>query len=1030
MKRAAIFFLCLMAGLVSIAQTRQLTGRVNDEANNQRVVAASVKVKGQSGGTSTNAEGVFSLTVPTGNIVLEVSSSGYTTREVEVPGDQNDISISLSQFTQQLSEVVVTALGITKEQKKLGYAVTTVGGEQLNKARETNVANSLSGRVAGLKVTGSNGGPGGTSKILLRGMPSMNSGGSPLFVINGIPMDNTQRGSAGEWGGSDNGDGIGNINPDDIESMTVLKGQAASALYGARASNGVILITTKTGKRNTGFSVEYNLNAMFDKAIDFTDFQYEYGQGQQGAKPTDALSARNSNRFSWGTRLDGSPVIQYDGNTYPYAAVKDNIKTFYRTGSSLTHTVAFSGGNDRGSFRLSMSTLDNKSIVRNSGIDRKTFNFNGEQKITDKLTATVVVNFVDEQSKARPQLSDGPMNPNNFQFLATNVSHRIFAPGYDPTTGFETQFSDDEYVTNPWFVVNQYVNNLGRKRWISSGVLKYNFTDWLYAQGRIGYDVSNDRILRVEPWGTAYTQDRHGNLQDQASHQLFEFNVDGLIGANRKLTDDLNLDVIVGANLRKNQYERIAVGGGYFIVPYQYTLGNTRNPRTNPNDNYDFWKTEVHSAYYAIDLAYKNFLTLSTTGRYDAYSTLPVDNNTAFTPSVSAGLVFSDLIDINRLNFGKLRVSYAQTSGELTEAYKTALYYTLGSPLNGIPTGSFSTDLPNLFLKPFITTEFEIGTDLRFLNNRLNFDIAWYTKKTKNEIMPTTYSPATGATSGVVGTGSTRNTGLEILVTATPFKTKDFSWVSSLNFTTVKNEILETDADGKNQNLGQNRGTLGNAVTSFVKGFSGPQILAYDYARTDKGEIIVDGGGLPVRGELIKMGSVLPKVYGGWNNEFNYKNFNFAFLIDYNYGNKILSATQYYAIRRGLHKMTLEGREGIKTGVYANGSPNTVTASAQDYYTALANNVTSVTVLDGDFIKLRQVTLGYTFSGGLVSALRVFSGIQVSLVGRNLAVLMKNSDNIDPEANFASSIRYAGVEGTSLPSVRSFGVNVNFKFKK
>lgn len=1029
MKKIVIISLCLAAGFVSIAQTRQLTGQINDELNNKGIVAASVKVKGSTAGTSTNAEGLFSLMVPVGNIVLEISSTGYVSKEVEVPGDQNNVSIILSQSTQQLQEVVVTALGITKEQKKLGYAVTTVGGDLLNKARETNVANSLSGRVAGLKVTGSNGGPGGTAKVLLRGMPSMNSGGSPLYVINGIPMDNTQRGSSGEWGGSDNGDGIGNLNPDDIETMTVLKGQAASALYGARASNGVIIITTKSGKKS-GFSVEYNMNVMMDNAIDYTDFQYEYGQGQQGAKPTDVVSARNSNRFSWGTRLDGSQVIQFDGNTYPYSAVRDNIETFYRTGVSFTNTVAFSGGNDRGNFRLSLSNLDNKSIVRNSGIDRRTINFNGEQKITDKLTANIVVNYVDEKSTARPQLSDGPLNPNNFQFLATNVSNKIFAPGYDPVTGFETQFSDDEYVSNPWFVVNQYVNDLSRKRWITSGSLKYNFTDWLYAQGRVGYDLSNDRLLKVEPWGTAYTQDRHGNLQDQASSQQFELNFDGLIGASRKITDDLNLDIAIGGNIRKNQYEKVAVGGGYFLVPYQYTLGNVRNPRTNPNDNYDFWKTEVHSGYYTIDLGFKNFLTLSTTGRYDAYSTLPVDNNSIFTPSVSAGLIFSELIDINKLNFGKLRVSYAQTSGELAEAYKTALYYSLGSPLGGIPTGSFSTDLPNLFLKPFVTTEFEIGTDLRFLNNRLNFDIAWYTKKTKNEIMPTTFSPATGATSGVVGTGSTENMGLEVMITGNPVKSQDFNWVSSFNFTTVKNKILETDADGKNQNLGQNRGTLGNAVTSFVKGFAGPQILAYDYARTDKGEMIVDAGGLPVRGELIPMGSVLPKVYGGWNNEFNFRNLNFAFLFDYNYGNKILSATQYYAIRRGLHKMTLEGRDGITTGVYANGSPNTFTASAQNYYTALANNVTSVTVLDGDYIKLRQVSLGYTFNEKAISMLKIFSSIQVSVVGRNLATLMKNSDNIDPEANFASNIRYAGVEGTSLPSVRSYGVNVNFKFKK
>jgi TonB-linked SusC/RagA family outer membrane protein len=1020
--------LFLLMGFVATAQTRQLSGVVRDEANSNGIAGATVRVKGSERATATDADGAFKLNVPAGNIVLEISSAGYAAKAVNVDAGENTVSVSLSASSEELSEVVVTALGITKEARKVGYAVTTVGGDQLTRARETNVANGLSGRVAGLKVTPTSSGPGGTSKVLLRGMASMNSGGSPLYVINGIPIDNTQRGSSGEWGGSDDGDGIGNINPDDIESMTVLKGQAASALYGARATNGVILITTKKGKRND-LAVEYNLNYMADQAIDYTDFQYEYGQGQQGAKPTDALSARNSNRFSWGSKLDGSDVIGFDGKTYKYSPVTDNIKNFYRTGGAFTNTVALSGGSDRGSFRLSLSNLDANSIVRNSGLDRRTANLNVEQKITNKLTANVMINYIDEKSKARPQLSDGPNNPNNFQFLATNVDQKIFAPGYDTATGFETQFSDDEYVTNPWFVVNQYVNDLTRKRWITSTSLKYQFTDWLYAQGRLGYDLINDNLLKAEAWGTAYTQDKHGNLNDKASTQRTELNVDGLIGATRNITDDISIDAAVGANLRRNQYERVAVGGSYFLVPYQYTLGNVRNPRTDPNANYDFSKTEVHSAYYTLDFAFRNYLTLSTTGRYDAYSTLPTDNNTIFTPSVSAGFIFSDVAHINNLDFGKLRVSYAQTSGEPGEAYKTALYYALGSPLGGIPTGSFSTDLPNLFLKPFVVTEFEVGTELRFFANRLNFDIAYYTKKTKNELMPTTYSPATGATSGIVGTGSTENKGLEIQITGTPVSQKNFSWITTLNFTSVANKILETDADGKNQNLGQDRGTLGNAVTAFVKGYAGPQILAHDYKRDDKGNIVVDASGLPLTGDLIPLGSVLPKYYGGWNNQFNFGNLNFSFLVDYNFGNKILSATKYYALRRGLDKETLVGRDGVTVGVHEDGSTNTTTASAQDYYTALANNVTAVTILDGDYIKLRQATIGYNLGDKVVSALRIFRSIQVSLVGRNLAVLMKKSDNIDPEASFGSNVRYLGIEGTNLPSTRSFGVNVSFKFK-
>jgi TonB-linked SusC/RagA family outer membrane protein len=1027
MTRLLLSFLLLFFHLATFAQTRTVNGIVTNAAG-KAVSGATVTQRGTTNATTTNENGAFSLNVPSGNAVLVISSIGFDKQEVTVAAGTTSVTVNLVENSQQLGEVVVTALGISKEARKLGYAVTTVDGDALSQARDNNIANGLSGRVAGLKVSGTSSGPGGTSKVLLRGLPSMSQSGGPLYVINGVPMDNSQRGSSGEWGGSDNGDGIGNINPDDVESMTVLKGQAASALYGSRAAYGAIIITTKKGKK--GLGVEYNLNTMFDQAINNTDFQYEYGQGARGLKPADALEARNSNRMSWGAKLDGSQVIGFDGKMYPYSAVKDNTQNFYQTGRSVTNTVSLYGGSDNGLYRLSLSNLDNKSIVRNSGIDRKTANLNVEQKITNRLKTNVVVNYIDEKSKARPQLSDGPLNPNNFLFLATNVDQKIFAPGYDPATGFETQFSDDEYVTNPWFVVNQYVNDLHRKRLITSGSLRYDLTNWLYAQARVGYDLINDRKLQVEPWGTAYTSDKHGNLQDQALSQQYELNMDGLIGLSKELSKDLSLDAAIGGNIRKNQYEKTSVAGSYFLVPYQYSLSNTRDPRTNPGDRYDFWRTQFNSAYYTLDFNFRRYLTLSTTGRYDALSTLPENNNTVFTPSVSASFIFSEVADINKLKFGKLRVSYAQTSGDFPDPYKTIKYYSLASSLGGTPVGDFSTDLPNFALKPFVTTEFEIGTELRTLNNRLNFDIAWYQKKTKNEIMPANYSIYSGGTSGFVASGSTQNKGLEVQVAGTPVKTADFNWVSTFNFTTVSNKILETDANGNNINLGTNRGVLGNARTAFVKGYAGPQILAYDYKRDAKGQIVVDNDGLPVRGEYIKMGSVLPKYYGGWNNDFSYKNLVFSFLIDYNYGNKVLSATEYYSIRRGLNKMTLEGREGgVTVGVLDNGTPNTKTVNAQDYYTALANNVTATSIVDGDFIKLRQVTLGYSLSPNLVSKLKIFSGIQISLVGRNLATLMSKSKNIDPEANFASNIRYYGIEGTSLPTARSYGLNLNFKFK-
>jgi outer membrane receptor protein involved in Fe transport len=567
---------------------------------------------------------------------------------------------------------------------------------------------------------------------------------------------------------------------------------------------------------------------------------------------------------------------------------------------------------------------------------------------------------------------------------------------------------------------------------ISSLSTRYDITSWLYAQGRIGYDQLNDAVFKVEPWGTAYTQGTKGNLQEQSSALTYELNVDGLIGVSKDLTTDLTLDALVGANMRKNQWEYTRVAGSTFVLPYFYTLSNVLNVNTNPGDNYKFQKSQVNSAFYSVDLEYKRFLTLSTTGRFDTYSKLANREPSLrriFTPSVSGAFIFSELLDMPSLSLGKLRASWANTSGEPRDPYRTAVYYSLGSPFYGTPMGSFNEESPNVFLKPFTLTEIELGTELKFFEGRLGLDIAWYTRKTKNEIMPGALSAATGFARSVVGTGSTKNSGLEVQITGTPVQTSDFSWNITANITTVKNTILETDAAGTNQNQGSNRGTLGNAVTSFVKGYAGPQILGYDYKRSASGEIIVDGSGLPVRGELVKLGSVMPKVYGGINNEFNYKSFNLAFLIDYNFGNKVLSATEYYSIFRGLNKMTLEGRDGIRTGVLESGAENSVTANATDYYRAVAQQITATSVVDGDFIKLRQLTLGYNVPMAALGNLPLFRSIQISFVARNLAILMRKSDNIDPEASFGSDVRYYGIEGTSLPSTRTYGMNLNFKFK-
>jgi len=1003
----------------STADTR-ITGTVVDETG-QPLVGVSVKVKGDTKAVSTDANGSFTISAPE-NAVLVFSYIGYNPQEVPVSG-KSKITVKLLPNSADLHEVVVTALGIVKDSRKVGYAVTTVKGDALNTVKETNVALSLEGQVAGLSINGTNGGPGSSARILLRGVTSFGAS-SPLFVINGVPMDNTQRGSASEWGGADYGDGISNINPDDIESMTVLKGQSASALYGSRAANGVILITTKGGKKNSGLGVEYSTNYQIDKAVDNTNFQDTYGQGQYGLKPVSAVDALNAGSLAWGAKLDGSSVIQFDGKSYAYSKSDDNYLKFYDTGHTFTNTLSLDGGGETGTFRLSASTLSNASIVPNSGLSRKTFNFSGTQDITKQLTAVVNVNYIDEFAKNKASLSDGPGNPNNVVYLAPNEGQSILNPGV-LSTGKEQTFTNDTYATNPYWAANQFITNVGRKRLISSISLKYQLTDWIYAQARIGYDNSNNTILQVEPTGTAYLS-TNGNMT-QKTGQITELNSDVLVGVKHDIVKDyLNFDISGGGNIRTNTTDQYTVSGNNgFVIPYFYSLTNFGSR----NSKYEYTQKQTNSAYYTADFNFKDYLTLSTTGRYDVYSTLPENNNSIFSPSVSASLIYSNLIKIPALDYGKLRMSYAQTSGEPANIYGTNVYYNVANSTNGLSSGTFSQALPNLFLKPFTLKEFEVGTEMKFLKGRLGLDVDYFARKTQHEIISSSIDISSGYSSQYIATGSTQNRGVEIEINGTPIRTNDFSWSPSFNFTYVKNKILATDATGSDQTLGTYRPL--NANLALVVGMPGPQIMAYDYLRDASGNIVY-ANGLPQRSALKAMGSTVPKIYGGFTNNFTYKKFSLSVLADYRFGNKILSGTNYNSIFRGENQITLNRPANgviIAPGVNADGTPNTTAVKTEDYYQGLARNISALNVLDGSFIKLRQASFGYTFGKDQLGR-TPFSSITFNLVARNIWTIMKHSDNIDPESTFSSDIRYAGIEGTSLPSTRTYGFSLKINLKK
>ncbi|WP_025144658.1 SusC/RagA family TonB-linked outer membrane protein [Pedobacter jeongneungensis] len=923
-----------------------------------------------------------------------------------------------------LKEVVITALGIEKDNRKVGYALTTIKGSSIAKARESNMIMALQGRVAGLNITGVNGGPGSAARVLIRGVSSMTAA-SPLFIVNGVPIDNSIRGSANEYGGADYGDGISNINPDDIETITILKGSAASALYGARAANGVILINLKSGGENARAKLEYNTNLSFDVPVNTTDFQYTYGQGAQNKRPTDQYNAISTSLLSWGEVMDGKPSLQVDGTMRPYAPIKNNIQTFYRTAPAFINTLSLVGGNNQNNYRVSASNLDYSSLLSNSALNRKTFNFYGTLALSNKLSLSLTGNYIYENNKNKSYLSDGPLNANyGISALATSLDQSILAPGFDAETGFETRWNPDEYKTNPYFLMNKQADYATRNRYITSAVLKYQLASWASLQGRIGYDSSKDEVVSILPTGTAFSVNRQGGINAYNQNHTSELNSDILLSATHDLSNKLSFELSLGANYRNRRGTNEKLVGSQFKIPYLYVPENL----ITSTKTLGVSRIVTESAYYTADLSYKRFLNFSVTGRYDIYSTLPANNRGIFVPGISGSFIFSDLLKIKGLDFGKLRLDFAKTSGEPIVPYSTQIYYTVDNQVNGVPVGGFSGDLPNYNLKPFTLNEIEAGLDLKLFNSRLDIDFTYFNRLTHNEIINAKQSVTTGFTSAYVNLGETRNTGIELALGYTPILTQNAKWQVNLNMTKVKNTLLSIDGNSNYTLTGTYRPL--NANTALVVGKPITQIMAYDYLRDANGNVIIGSDGIPKRGNFIPMGGTMPTLYGGITNSFNYKQFSFSFLIDYRFGNKILSATAYYSYVQGLNKATLVDRETgiVADGVLENGQKNTINVPAYAYYPVLATNISALSVLNGSFIKLRQATLGYTVNPRYLKR-TPFSSIGIDLVARNLLTLLKYSENVDPESEFSPTLGYAGIEGASLPATRTFGINFNFKFK-
>ncbi|WP_316791261.1 SusC/RagA family TonB-linked outer membrane protein [Pedobacter frigoris] len=1001
-------------GLIVISRRKdtKITGTVKDNAGGP-LPGASVRVKGSGAGSSTDINGRFSISVPTG-ATLVISYAGFQTKEVAVD-NKTDIEIVLLEDTKLLNEVVVTALGIKKERRALGYSVSQVQGESLTQARENNVANSLVGKVAGLDISSTSGGAGAATSVLIRGVSSLSQTNQPLYVINGIPMENTPTGlnnlnpngnKGSQWDNApDLGDAVGNLNPDDIESISVLKGAAASALYGSRAKAGVILITTKSGKGN---SIDFNSNYVVEQVMDRTDWQYVYGQGANGVKSADAAAAAQVGGSSWGAKLDGSNVIQFDGVARPYSAQKNNIEDFYRSGGTWSNTIALNKTFEGGTIRFSANDVHNNSVVPNSGLNRQSFNLVGTFEPIKRLTIDARTNYILEQAKNRPMLSDGAGNANyNVVFLPTSIDVKALKPWKD-ANGNEIQYNKgNAYATNPWFAANEFKNNTKRERSISSFSGKYIFDNGLFLQGRAGRDAYNDSYTNVVPSGTAYYAP--GKIAEQKT-KFADVSTDVLLGKSFTIQDDFTITPNVGASYRNTRINQTTNNGTDFAVFGIYNILNAKNKSVD----YSETEFETQSVYGTLELSYRDILYLTGSGRSDWFSTLATpgkDNKlSVFYPSVSGSFVFSELYKPSFLSFGKLRAGYAIV-GQATGPYQTLLTYGFRSEtLNGNPLGVISNpSIPNPSLKASKATELEIGTELRFFGDRLNLDVTWYKKHSKDEISTITTSSTTGYSGAVLNSGEIENKGVEALISGVVIKNDDFNWTSSLNGTYNENTILSLAKGITSQLLATSRTGVG--YLQNIPGMAAAQVMAYDFKYDANGAILKNALGAPERGVLKPYGSAYNKWFAGWNNEFTYKGVNLSFLIDGKWGGKVFSATDYYGYIFGLHKATLENRDALGT-------------TAAKFYENTADNASHKFVQDASFIKFRQLTLGYNFPAKMFN--NKIKSLNVSVVGRNLFILMKKTDNIDPESSYNAT--FPGLELGGVPPVRTFGLNLSVKF--
>ena len=1028
-----------MAVLPAFSQTETVSGTVRSADG--VLPGVNVLIKGTSRGTTTDAEGKYSIGVTQGD-VLVFSFIGYVQQEVPADG-RSTIDIQLESDTRQLEEVVVTAFGIEREKKALGYSVQEVQAEELTEAREVNVLNSLKGKVAGVHINPTSGGPGGSSYVVIRGNSSLTGNNQPLFVVDGVPIDNQTLDPANIGSGIDYGDGIGNLNPDDIESISVLKGPSAASMYGARGANGVILITTKTGDEGKGIGVDINSNYTFETNNVNPTFQNTWGGGYDddySAFSTEVIDGQEVLVWpgwmldQWGGRMDGRPIkYEYmpELGVVPYSPQPvDNIENFYRTGTTFTNTVAISSGGDKGSFRLSFSDLRNESIVPNSSLDRQSVNLRATHQVSPKLFVDTKINYTRQEGNNRPQ------NGINFTTLASSLEliprsvDFDWLKDYKREDGLMASFKSG-VPYNPYWLVNEFKNNDSRDRIIGMVRVRYDLTKWLSVQARTGTDFYTDKRYSIVPQGTPGAANLNGQVRNTQWH-IKEENSDILLTASGDLSSDFTGSLSVGANHLNREEEVVEVRGENLNIKDLYHISNAALvfPR-----NY-IERKQMNSVYFQGQIAYKNYLFLDVTGRNDWSSTLGLENQSFFYPSVSASFAFTDafLLDSKILTFGKLRASYAQ-AGNDASPYLTMSGYSLSTAtFAGLRLAAIRGNVPLLDLKNELTSSVEFGVDLRLFNNRLGIDFTYYDQATTNQILPVEISAATGFSSRLINAGEVRNHGLEIMLNATVVKAGDFAWDLGVNLARNRSEVVSLAPGITSHTLISNP----SASIQAREGEPFGNIIGYPKKRNEAGQVVVtDLGKWQRADEMAILGNVQPDFLGGLTNSFSFKGFVLSGLLDIRKGGQVFSYSKYDQMAKGTGKFT-ENRENLVIdGVIDNGDgtyrENDIQIFSHQYYAEQGpwGDIGETMVIDADYVAFRELSLGYNFSSTFLQK-TPFTNAKLSVVGRNLGYLYRDAEfelmGISPESAYNSSAAAQGYESRGLPTTRSIGFNLSLSF--